>query len=115
MYEHRTAPLLTRAQFTRRLLRHAGVAALIVGGSLAVGTVGYHVTAGLAWLDALLNAAMILTAMGPVAPLQSPAAKLFAIAYALYASVVFLAVTGLMLAPVVHRIVHWLHLDDRAP
>jgi hypothetical protein len=100
MYEHRTEPLLTRAQFARRLLRHGGVAALMVWLSLAVGTVGYHVTVGLAWLDALLNAAMILTAMGPVAPLQSPAAKLFATAYALYAGVVFLAVTGIVLAPV---------------
>jgi hypothetical protein len=114
MYEHRTEPLLTRAQFARRLLRHGGVAALMVGLSLVVGTVGYHVTAGLAWLDALLNAVMILTGMGPVAPLQSSAAKLFAIAYALYAGVVFLAVTGIMLAPVVHRLLHWLHLDDRA-
>ena len=114
MYEHRTEPLLTRAQFARRLLRHGGVAALMVGLSLAVGTVGHHVTAGLAWLDALLNAVMILTGMGPVAPLQRPAAKLFAIAYALYAGVMFLAVTGVMLAPVVHRLLHWLHLDDRA-
>jgi hypothetical protein len=114
MYEHRTEPFLTRAQFARRLLRHGGVAALMVGLSLAVGTVGYHVTAGLAWLDALLNAVMILTGMGPVAPLQSPAAKLFAMAFALYAGVVFLAVTGIMLAPLAHRILHWLHLDDRA-
>ena len=114
MYEHRTEPLLTRAQFARRLLRHGGVAALLVGLSLAVGTVGYHITAGLAWLDALLNAVMILTGMGPVALLQSPAAKLFAMAFALYAGVVFLAVTGIMLAPVAHRILHWLHLDDRA-
>ncbi|HEX2279481.1 MAG TPA: hypothetical protein VHN13_20525 [Candidatus Tectomicrobia bacterium] len=90
------------------------MAALLVGLSLAVGTVGYHITAGLAWLDALLNAVMILTGMGPVAPLQSPAAKLFAMAFALYAGVVFLAVTGIMLAPVAHRILHWLHLDDRA-
>ena len=114
MYEHRTEPLLTRAQFARLLLRHGGVAALLVGLSLAVGTVGYHITAGLAWLDALLNAVMILTGMGPVAPLQSPAAKLFAMAFALYAGVVFLAVTGIMLAPLAHRILHWLHLDDRA-
>jgi hypothetical protein len=111
MYEHWTEPLLTRAQFTRRLLRHGGIAALTVGLSLAVGTVGYHVTASLAWLDALLNAVMILTGMGPVAPLQSTAAKLFAIAYALYAGLVFLAVTGLLFAPVVHRLLHWLHCD----
>lgn len=109
MYEHWTEPLLTRAQFAHRLLRHGGIAALTVGLSLAVGTVGYHVTASLAWLDALLNAVMILT--GPVAPLQSIAAKLFAIAYALYAGLVFLAVTGFLFAPVVHRLLHWLHCD----
>jgi hypothetical protein len=114
MYEHRTEPLLTRAQFARRLLRHGGVAALTVGLSLAVGTVGYHVTADLVWLDVLLNATMILTAMGPVAPLQSPAAKLFAMAYALYAGLVFLAVAGLLFAPVVHRLLHWLHRDKEA-
>jgi hypothetical protein len=115
MYEHRTEPLLTRAQFARRLLRHGGVAALVVGLSLAAGAVGYRVTAGLAWLDALLNAVMILTGMGPVAPLQRPAAKLFAMAYALYAGLVFLAVTGLLFAPVVHRLLHWLHRDPTAP
>jgi hypothetical protein len=114
MYEHRTEPLLTRAQFAGRLLRHGAVAALAVGLSLAVGTVGYRVTAGLTWLDALLNAAMILTGMGPVAPLPNTAAKLFAMAYALYAGIVFLAVTGIMLAPVVHRLLHWLHLDKGA-
>jgi hypothetical protein len=115
MYEHRTEPLLTRAQFARRLLRHGGVAALAVGLSLAAGAVGYRVTAGLAWLDALLNAVMILTGMGPVAPLQRPAAKLFAMAYALYASLVFLAVTGFVFAPVVHRLLHWVHRDPGAP
>ncbi len=114
MYEHRTEPVLTRAQFARRLLRHGRVAALIVGLSLAVGAVGYRVTAGLAWLDALLNAVMILTGMGPVAPLPNAAAKLFAMAYALYAGVVFLAVAGIMLAPMIHRLLHRLHLDDRA-
>jgi hypothetical protein len=113
MYEHRTEPLLTPAQFASRLLRHGGVAALMVGLSVGVGTVGYHVTAGLTWLDALLNAVMILTGMGPVAPLQGVSAKLFAIAYALYSGVVFLAVTGIMLAPVVHRILHLLHVDTR--
>jgi hypothetical protein len=111
MYEHRTEPLLTRAQFASRLLRHGGLAGLMVGLSLAVGAVGYRVTAGLAWLDALLNAAMILTGMGQVAPLPGAAAKLFAMAYALYAGVVFLAVTGIVLAPVVHRLLHRLHLD----
>lgn len=111
MYEHRTEPLLTRTQFAGRMLRHGAVAALVVGLSLTIGTVGYHITAGLAWLDALLNAVMILTGMGPVATLHSPVAKLFAMAYALYAGMVFLAVTSVMLAPVLHRLLHWLHLD----
>jgi hypothetical protein len=114
MYEHRTEPLLPPAQFASRLLNHSGLAALIVGLSLAAGTVGYHLMADLSWLDALLNAAMILTGMGPVAPLQSVSAKLFATIYALYSGVVFLAVAGIMFAPVVHRILHKLHLDEGA-
>jgi hypothetical protein len=114
MYEHRTEPLLTRVQFIGRLLRHGAVAALVVGLSLGVGTLGYRYAADLGWLDALLNAAMILTGMGPVAPLQSATAKLFAVVYALYAGIVFLAVIGILFAPVVHRLMHWLHLEKRA-
>jgi hypothetical protein len=66
MYEHRTEPLLSRRAFAVRLARHAGLSMLLILGSLGLGAVGYHLTEDLSWLDAVLNAAMILTGMGPV-------------------------------------------------
>jgi hypothetical protein len=66
MFEHRHTPLLSRAEFLGRQLRYAAVSAAIVAGSLFVGALGYRETEGLPWLDATLNAAMILTGMGPV-------------------------------------------------
>lgn len=82
--------------------------------ALLLGTVGYHVFAGLTWLDAELNAAMILTGMGPVDPLRDPGAKVFASLYALFSGVVFLTSMGIVLAPVFHRVVHKFHLDEDA-
>jgi hypothetical protein len=91
---------------------HALAAAAILAGALALGTVGYRFAAGLAWIDALLNAAMILSGMGPVDPLRTTSGKLFASAYALFSGVVFLAVVGIVLAPVAHRMLRRFHLDD---
>lgn len=85
--------------------------AVLVGGSLAVGAIGYHALAELGWVDAILNASMILTGMGPVSPLPTDAAKLFASCYALFSGVVFLVACGIVLAPVVHRFLHRFHLD----
>jgi hypothetical protein len=85
--------------------------ALLVGGSLAIGTVGYHLLAELEWVDAVLNASMILTGMGPVSPLPSAAAKIFASAYALFSGVVFLVACGIVLAPLLHRFLHRFHID----
>ena len=65
-----------------------------------------------AWIDAFVNAAMLLGGMGPVNPLQTDAGKLFAGLYALYAGLVFLAVAGLLLAPFAHRLLHWFHWDS---
>jgi hypothetical protein len=111
MYEHRAAPVLPRRQFVRRLALHALVAAGVVALSLGVGVVGYHYLARLSWVDAFLNAAMILGGMGPVDPLRSPAAKLFASFYALFSGVVFLATAAILMAPLVHRLLHRFHLD----
>jgi hypothetical protein len=110
MYEHRREPLLDRSRFLQRLARHGLVSFLLVGASLLVGTVGYHLAAGLGWLDAFLNASMILTGMGPVSELATPAAKLFAACFALYSGVVFVAAATVLLAPVLHRLLHRLHL-----
>jgi hypothetical protein len=84
----------------------------VVGFSLAIGTIGYHSLAGLEWIDALLNAAMILTGMGPVAPLSSPAAKVFAAAYALFSGIVFLVSVGILVTPLLHRLMHRFHLEE---
>ena len=80
-------------------------------GSLAFGAIGYHALADLPWLDATLNAAMILTGMGPVDPLRTPAAKLFGIFYALFSGVAFLTMVAVLFAPVAHRFLHRFHLD----
>lgn len=73
---------------------------------------GYHATEGLSWIDALLNASMILGGMGPVSEIRTTAGKLFASAYALFSGVLFLAVAGVLLAPLVHRMLHRLHLES---
>jgi len=112
MYEHRSAPLLARQLFWRRMVTHGGGATAVIAVSLYAGTVGYHVLGELAWVDAFENASMILGGMGPVDPIASTAGKLFASFYALYSGVIFLLVAGLMVAPVFHRLLHHFHLED---
>ena len=112
MYEHRTQPLLPRRLFLLRMLRHGLLAFCLVFVSLGIGVVGYHVAAGLSWLDALLNASMILGGMGPVNELHSVLGKLFASAYALFSGVAFLVTVGILAAPLVHRLFHHLHLEE---
>jgi len=113
MYEPRHAPLLTRAQFVRRLARHFGLGLAVIAGSLAIGMLGYRYFEGMAWIDAYLNAAMLLGGMGPVDPqLTTEAGKLFAGLYALYAGMVVLVVAGVVLAPVFHRFIHRFHLEE---
>jgi hypothetical protein len=112
MYEHRTEALLTRTQFLRRLLGSFAVTLLIAGLSLAVGTSGYHIWGGLHWLDSFYNASMILTGMGPVDPITTARGKLFASFYALYSGIAFLSMAAVMVAPIVHRILHKFHLAE---
>lgn len=82
--------------------------------SWLVGTTGYRVFEGMSWIDAILNAAMILGGMGPVTPLQTTAGKLFASFYALFAGIVFLVSVAILLAPHLHRLLHRLHLETEA-
>jgi hypothetical protein len=111
MYEHRREPVLGRQQFLERVSRHGMLSLIVVVASLLFGTVGYHLAAGLGWIDAFLNAAMILTGMGPVDVMTTPSAKLFAAGYALYSGIAFVAITGILLAPFVHRLLHRLHAE----
>ncbi len=112
-YEHRSHPLAPSAVFVRRVVAHGGTAAAVISCSLALGTTGYHFSEGMSWLDALLNASMILTGMGPATELRTSAGKLFATCFALYSGIVFLVVSSLLLAPFVHRLLHRLHLESR--
>ena len=111
MYEHHVQRLISRRAFVQRMLRHGGYAAVIVAISLLIGMSGYRLFDGLSWTDAFVNAAMLLGGMGPVDTLRNSAAKVFAGAFALYAGLVFVAVTSLMLAPVFHRVLHAFHAE----
>ena len=64
------------------------------------------------WIDALLNASMILAGMGPVNPIESTGGKLFATFYCLFSGIVFLTMMAIMLAPAYHRFMHRFHLED---
>jgi hypothetical protein len=107
----RHKPLPPRPVFARRLLKGSLIGAVILTTSLGAGMCGYHFLIGLSWIDALLNASMILTGMGPVAQVTTDAGKIFASVYALFSGVVFLAASGVAFAPVVHRFLHRFHLE----
>jgi hypothetical protein len=112
-YEHRSDPLLTRAQFRRRLQQHGLLALALIFGSLGVGVLGYRLIEGLSWIDSLLNASMLLGGMGEVSELHTTGGKLFASGFAIYSGLLVLAVAGLIAAPIAHRILHRLHLATR--
>lgn len=111
MYEHTSKPLLPRHHFLKRMLNHWLFASAIVFVSLAIGIAGYQFTEGLSFIDALLNASMILGGMGPVNELHTNAGKVFASFYALFSGMLILVVAGIILAPVVHRMLHWMRIE----
>jgi hypothetical protein len=112
MFEKKGERLLPWPRFFKRMALSAALAYAIVAVALFAGVLGYHSIAGLRWIDSLLNASMILTGMGPVDPMTTTAAKLFASAYALFSGVVFLSAMGIILSPIFHRILHAFHMDD---
>lgn len=112
MYEHKNEPLLTKRLFIIRMVKHTGIALALISVSLFIGVLGYRLLEGLSWLDALLNAAMILGGMGPVNPLHTDAGKWFASFYALFSGIAFLAFAGIIVAPIAHRFLHHLHLES---
>lgn len=111
MYESRQHRPLTRPHFVRRMLLHFVGATSLLLGSLLIGMAGYAHYERLSWLDAFLNSAMLLGGMGPVELPQTAGGKLFAGVYAMYSGLVFLVAAGIVLAPVVHRILHKFHWD----
>jgi hypothetical protein len=113
MYEHRKSPLLSRRQFVRRVVFHLTIALGTAAIALGIGILGYHTLGHLAWIDSLLNASMILGGMGPVDPLTSSAAKIFASFYALFSGLVFIGVATMLAAPFLHRLMHRFHLEEK--
>ncbi|HKA35497.1 MAG TPA: hypothetical protein VKH43_01675 [Thermoanaerobaculia bacterium] len=117
MFEHRLAPLLPWPAFRRRLLWTTALGLGLIAISLAVGMVGYKLTAPreMSWTDSFLNAAMILSGMGPVEQFENcdcKGAKIFAGFYALYSGLALISIAGLMFSPIFHRFLHKFHLEQ---
>jgi hypothetical protein len=112
IYEPLSARVISRRAFAARLLGHFAVVTAIVGVSLLVGMIGYVWLAGMSWVDAFMNASMLLGGMGPANDLPNDASKIFAGIYALYAGLVFIVSAGVIVTPVAHRILHRIHADE---
>ncbi len=111
MFESRNDELASVEVFAKRIAVSIGSAALLVLVALFGGIAGYHWLAGFAWIDSLLEASMILGGMGPINQLPNDAAKVFASFYALFSGLVFIAVMGLVLSPIAHRMLHKFHIE----
>jgi hypothetical protein len=112
-FEKRHESLLPRSKFFFRLVKFALLSIGLIVFSLIVGILGYHLTEGLSWIDAFLNAAMLMGGMGPVSMLHTDAGKLFAGMYALYCGFILIVSVAVFLAPIFHRFLHRFHLEGR--
>lgn len=111
-FEHRRETLAPVQAFRQRLIASGGLTAIIIGVSLLIGVLGYHYIGGIeSWVDCVYNASMILGGMGPVTELTTDAGKLFASAYALFSGITLLTSVGVLLAPVLHRLLHHFHVE----
>ncbi len=112
MYETKDEPLAPKQVFYSRVLKNILMAFLLLLVCLLIGVFGYHYIAAIVWIDAIHNASMILSGMGPVVEIKNTAGKLFSSAYALFSGVAFITNIGIILAPAAHRLFHLLHVDD---
>ena len=110
-FETKQQPVLNRKAFAKRMARNFLVASSLIGVSLVGGMIGYRSFEGMNWIDAFANASMILSGMGPLEPLTTWGGKLFAGCYALYSGLALIVATGIILAPVLHRVLHSFHVD----
>ncbi len=113
MFERKHQAVAPVPVFIKRVFGYFAMAFLLIVTALLIGVLGYHWIAGLSWIDSLLNASMILGGMGPVSPLVSAGAKVFASAYALFSGLVFIAVMGVVFPPLFHRMLHKFHMDEK--
>ena len=113
MYEVKSEPPLLRKFFARRMCQHAMIAIGLVAFSIALGMAGYGGFEHLSPIDSFLNTAMLLGGMGPVNAPATAAGKLFAGFFALYAGLVFIVTAALLFTPLLHRLMHRFHWDDK--
>lgn len=111
-FESHSKALLPFDQFLKRFIKFAWYAFLLIVFSVGIGTIGYKFLAHLSWIDGFYNACMILTGMGPAAVLTDNAGKLFASFYALFSGIAFLTTIAVLFAPIVHRFLHALHINE---
>lgn len=115
MFETKHQPLASAKVFFGRLFKMASIAFLLTMICLLIGILGYHYIAHIVWIDALHNASMILSGMGPVVNIDNVSGKLFSSAYALFSGVAFITNISIFLAPVVHRFLHKIHVEKHEP
>jgi hypothetical protein len=111
-FETRHQQLLPPKAFAWRLARNFTAASALIFVSLLAGMLGYHHFENMEWIDAFVNAAMILSGMGPVTPMQTWGGKFFAGCYALYSGLALILATGIIFAPLLHRLLHRFHMED---
>jgi hypothetical protein len=111
-FEQKSQPLVSRRRFALRLVRAARFWLVLTSGGLAIGIAGYMLTEGMSLIDAFVNAAMILSGMGPVGELKTSAGKLFAGFYAIFSGLLIVIATGFVLAPIMHRVLHAFHVEE---
>jgi hypothetical protein len=112
MFERKHEKLAPISVFVRRMTTSVVMAGILIAVTLFIGISGYHWIAGFDWVDSLLEASMILGGMGPVNPLATAGAKMFASGYALFSGLIFIAIMGIILAPAAHRMLHKFHIDE---
>ena len=110
--EKRRHRLISRRRFAKRMGLAVALSGLLMLFGLAIGMLGYAHFENLSWTDAYLNAAMILSGMGPVNDIKTEAGKIFSGTYAIFSGFVIIIATGVILAPVFHRVLHRFHMEE---
>ncbi len=112
MFERKYEKLAPLSIFVRRMAASVMLAGILIAIALSIGVMGYHWIAGFDYVDSFLEASMILGGMGPVNSLSTMGAKIFASVYALFSGLLFIAIMGILLTPITHRMLHKFHIDE---
>jgi hypothetical protein len=105
--------LLSRRRFADRMLKAIGLWCILAVVGLAIGMAGYAGFEGMSLADSYVNAAMILSGMGPMGELKTTAGKIFAGSYAIFSGLLLIIATGFVLAPIFHRVLHHFHVESQ--